>query len=128
MSLQEDFLGYWRLLASNSPKPTQEYRFVREVIEEGPGIRKRIKKAKLQDWRFDFAWVSQKVAVELEGGIWTDGAHVRGGHYESDCKKYNAAQMFGWVVLRFTGGMLERDPIGCVEMVQTALQKKRKGV
>ena len=56
---------------------------------------------------FDFAWPEQKIAVELEGGIWTHGAHVRGVHYESDCEKYNEANLLGWKVYRFTSKMLE---------------------
>ncbi len=118
--LQADFLGWWRIL-TDLPKPTQEYRFVREIVGDGPGIRKRIKAAGLQDWRFDFAWVDEKVAVEMDGGIWTQGAHVRGNHYESDRKKYNAAQVNGWIVLTFTGGMLDNDTIGCIELIRTAL-------
>ena len=118
--LQADFLGWWKLLA-NGPEPIREHRFVREIIGEGPGIRKRIKDAGLQDWRFDFAWLPQKVAVELDGGIWTRGAHVRGNHYESDRRKCNAAQIFGWKVLTFTRGMLDRDPMGCIELVQSVL-------
>lgn len=59
-------------------------------------------------WRFDFAWPGERVAAEVEGGTWTRGRHVRGLGYEGDCTKYNAAQNLGWIVLRFTGGMLER--------------------
>ena len=118
--LQADFLGWWRLL-TDLPEPTREYRFVREIVGDGPGIRKRIKDAGLQDWRFDFAWVDERCAVEMDGGIWTQGAHVRGSHYESDRKKYNAAQVNGWIVLTFTGGMLDQDPVGCIELIRTAL-------
>ena len=118
--LQADFLGWWRIL-TNLSEPIREYRFVREIVGDGPGIRKRIKAAGLQDWRFDFAWVDEKVALEMDGGIWTQGAHVRGGHYESDRKKYNAAQVNGWIVLTFTGGMLDNDTIGCIELIRTAL-------
>ena len=68
-------------------------------------------------FRFDFAWPSERVAVELEGGIWMRGRHVRGKGYEKDCEKYNLAALRGWRVLRFTRGMLERDPEGCVKLV-----------
>lgn len=53
-------------------------------------------------WRFDFAWPDERLAVEVEGGIWTKGAHNRGRHFNSDCDKYNAAVLAGWRVLRFT--------------------------
>ncbi len=57
-------------------------------------------------WRFDLAWPDQMVAVEAEGGIWSNGAHSRGKHFESDAVKYNEAQILGWVVLRFSGGQI----------------------
>jgi len=56
----------------------------------------------IRKWRFDYAWPTQKVAVEIEGGIWTRGAHVRGKHYLSDMGKYNEAAKLGWRVFRFT--------------------------
>lgn len=57
-------------------------------------------------WEFDFAWLDRMIAVEMEGGVYTNGAHVRGKHYESDCEKYNEAQILGWRVYRFTVDML----------------------
>jgi very-short-patch-repair endonuclease len=53
-------------------------------------------------WRFDFAWLEQKVAVECEGGHWVGGRHVRGAGFEGDCEKYNEAACLGWVVIRIT--------------------------
>ncbi len=53
-------------------------------------------------WRFDFAWPRYKVAVEIDGGIYTRGRHVRGSGFERDAEKRNAAVMAGWRVLHFT--------------------------
>lgn len=58
-------------------------------------------------WRFDFAFIDEMIAVEIEGGIWNNGAHTRGRHFESDCEKYNMAQISGWKVLRYSTGMVE---------------------
>ena len=58
-------------------------------------------------WRFDFAWPHEKVAVEIEGGIFVNGAHNRGRHFMSDCDKYNQAALLGWAVLRYTGEHLK---------------------
>lgn len=51
-------------------------------------------------WRFDFAWLEQKVALEVEGGMWTAGRHSRGSGVVKDIEKYNAAVLLGWRVLR----------------------------
>lgn len=53
-------------------------------------------------WRFDWAWKDKKVAFEYEGGIFTNGAHTRGAHYDSDCEKYSTAAILGWTVIRAT--------------------------
>ena len=55
-------------------------------------------------WRFDFAWLSHKLAVEIEGG--NGGRHQRRAGFEGDCHKYNAAVLLGWRVLRYTTAMV----------------------
>lgn len=52
-------------------------------------------------WRFDFAWRAQRVAVEVEGGVWNGGRHVTPKGFISDCEKYTRAALEGWTVLRF---------------------------
>lgn len=53
-------------------------------------------------WRFDYAFIAQKIAVEVEGGIWRrgGGAHSHPQNIERDIEKYNAAAVLGWRVLR----------------------------
>lgn len=57
-------------------------------------------------WRFDFAWPSVMVALEVEGGTRNGGRHVRGAGYENDCEKYNEAVIMGWRVLRVTSSQV----------------------
>lgn len=62
-------------------------------------------------YRFDFCWPDYKLAVELEGGLYTHGKQVDGRvmksrhltikGFEADCEKYNLAALRGWLVLRF---------------------------
>ncbi len=77
------------LLANKMPKPLREHIFCS------------------RKWRFDFAWPELKIAVEIEGGIYTNGRHVRGKGFEDDCKKYNTATSLGWSVYRFTSSMVK---------------------
>lgn len=54
-------------------------------------------------WRFDYAWPDKKIALEIEGGIWTGGRHSRGGiGFLKDMEKYNAAGKLGWRIFRYT--------------------------
>lgn len=98
---ERTFLFYLTTLAPDLPPPEQEYRF-----------------HSVRRWRFDFCWPTSKLAVEVEGGTWVRGRHVRGTGYEGDCEKYNAAVLGGWRVLRFTPAMLKQDPSGCIETVR----------
>ena len=67
-------------------------------------------------WRFDFAWPEQKVAVEVDGGTWSGGRHVRAAGYEAYCQKINAAVLLGWRVLRGTGGMVRSGELADAAM------------
>lgn len=60
-----------------------------------------------RQWRFDFGWPTRCIAVELEGGTWNVGRHVRGKGFENDCEKYAEALIAGWRVLRVTTAMVE---------------------
>jgi very-short-patch-repair endonuclease len=58
-------------------------------------------------WRFDFANPEKMIAVEVEGGVFSQGRHTRGKGFEDDCEKYNAAALMGWKVLRFSTGQVK---------------------
>lgn len=53
-------------------------------------------------FRFDFACIEKKIAIEIEGGVFTNGRHTRGTGYINDMEKYNLAQELGWKVFRYT--------------------------
>lgn len=57
-------------------------------------------------WRFDFAFLDRKLAVEIEGGLFSAGRHVRGAAVEKDFEKYNRAALLGWRVLRYSTKMV----------------------
>lgn len=53
-------------------------------------------------WRFDYALPDEKIAIEIEGGVYSYGRHTRGCGYIKDMEKYNEAALLGWKVLRYT--------------------------
>lgn len=53
-------------------------------------------------WRFDFAIESLRIAIEYEGIMSEKSRHTTITGMSADCDKYNAAQLLGWKVLRFT--------------------------
>lgn len=88
---------------SGLPQPQREFRF-------HPTRR----------WRFDYAWPEHKVALEVEGGVWTAGRHTRAAGFLKDVEKYNEAELLGWTVLRCVPKTL--CSIGTLEMLDRALR------
>ncbi len=60
-----------------------------------------------REWRLDLAWPDRMLAVEVDGGVWTRGRHLRPKGYIEDCVKLNSALLLGWRVLRFPGDHVE---------------------
>lgn len=79
-------------------------------------------RAKPRNWRFDFAWPECRVAVEVEGGVWSNGRHTRGQGFISDIEKYNAAVLQGWRVLRYTSKAIKSGQ--AVNEIEQALRNE----
>lgn len=56
----------------------------------------------VRKWRFDYAVPEHKVALEVEGGVWTGGRHTSSKGFLKDIEKYNTATVMGWKVVRTT--------------------------
>ena len=86
------------------PEPVVEYRF-----------------DPVRQWRVDFAWPLHTLAVEVEGGLWRRGRHIRPSGFEADCDKYNALALKGWRLLRFTGDQVKKGT--AVRTIKEALER-----
>lgn len=73
-------------------------------------------------WRFDFAWPELRLAVEVEGGVYSHGRHNRPQGFIGDTEKYNAAAEAGWTVLRYTGTAIRSG--NAVEQVRTIIDER----
>lgn len=71
-------------------------------------------------WRFDFCHPETRIAIEIDGGVWTQGRHTRGYGYIGDCEKLNAAAAMGWRVFRFPA---DRLSLTDAEMVADAIEE-----
>lgn len=60
-------------------------------------------------FRFDYAIPSYKIAIEVEGGVWTNGRHTRGKGFLGDVEKYNQATVLGWRLIRCTPDTLTKS-------------------
>lgn len=101
--LEDDLVE--RIRVAGLPPPAREFPF--------PGVRGD------RRWRFDLAWVSHRVAVEVDGGGWVRGRHCRPKGFESDCEKHSQAVACGWRLLRVTTRMIESGD--AVDLIRRAL-------
>ena len=72
----------------------------------GPALEREYRFHPTRKWRFDYAHLGAKVAVELDGGVFTQGRHVRGAGFLRDREKINAAQLMGWRVIELGTGQV----------------------
>jgi very-short-patch-repair endonuclease len=86
-ALERQFAMLWRVV--DGPQLTPEWRF-----------------DEVRRWRFDFAHRESRVAIEIEGGVWSGGRHTRGAGFVGDCEKYLEAHLAGWRVMRLTKEMI----------------------
>lgn len=93
------------------PEPRREYHV------KFPGMR--------QPYRLDFAWPDFKLAVEVQGGTWSGGRHTRGAGYEHDRRRQNRLQLAGWIVLEFTGSMIDSGE--ALGMIIEFFEKAKRG-
>lgn len=75
---------------------------------------------KSRKWRFDYAFIEHKIALEVEGGVYTGGRHIRPKGFLNDIEKYNTAAMLGWRVLRTTPDNLRT--FKTIELIRCAIQ------
>jgi very-short-patch-repair endonuclease len=80
------------------------------LAELGLEFRTEVRFYAARQWRADFEIIEHGILLEIEGGVWSGGRHLRGAGFIEDCEKYNTATMLGFRVLRFeTQSVLNGD-------------------
>ena len=100
----DEFAYLLRICGADLPEPQREYVFARP-----------------RKWRFDFAYVPQKVAIEVNGGryAFAGGRHASDGDYE----KLRRAAALGWRVLPVSVTDLRERPGAVMQDLREALQR-----
>ncbi len=93
--LEEQFVALWGGFDHDG-----QYPFSREF--EFSGHRR---------FKFDFAWPSCRVALETDGGIFSQGRHNRAAGFARDCEKGNLAVLEGWAVFRLCTGHVTKERV-----------------
>ena len=109
---------------------------VRHVLVARPGTRSEaertmaglLKRGGLTGWRanyplegvgvLDFAFVAQRVAVEIDGRAW----HTANDRFQNDRSRQNRLVLLGWTILRFTWADLIERPDEVIRQVCLAVQ------
>ena len=75
-------------------------------------------------WRFDYAWLDLKVALEIHGGVFSNGRHTRGKGFTEDKVKMNEAQLLGWIVIEATTAQVKNGQM--LKWVNDAIAVRNK--
>ena len=75
-------------------------------------------------WRIDYAFLEQKIAVEIDGGAFIKGRHTRGVGFIKDMEKHNQLVLDGWMLLRFTPDQVQDGYAG--HIIQILLNRKEE--
>jgi very-short-patch-repair endonuclease len=65
-------------------------------------------------WRIDFAFPEIKLAIEIEGAVWSFGRHNHPSGFIKDIEKYNALTELGWHLLRYQPKKIDFNQIKIV--------------
>lgn len=101
------------------PKTAEVDLFVEFARTEGLTVVREYEFHPQRKWRFDYALPRERIALEVEGGVWQYGRHNRAAGFLGDMDKYNAAAVLGWRVLRVTPKNLRRA--ATLEMIRAAI-------
>jgi very-short-patch-repair endonuclease len=90
----------------------------------GPTLIKEFKFCAERDWQNDYLHEASKTIIELDGGVWTGGRHVRPQGFINDCIKLNVASLADYRVIRIPTGFATDNYLGqIIEYIQSKESK-----
>lgn len=94
-----------KLFKSEGLKPEVQYKYV-------PG----------RKFEADFCFVTEKLIVEVDGGIYSRRAHGSISGIIADMKRTNYAAMNGWRVMRYQPAEITKEPARVIAEIRNALE------
>jgi hypothetical protein len=74
-------------------------------------------------WRLDVSWPELMIAIEIDGGLFNQGAHTRGAFIMRTHEKLNALAAAGWRMWHYTPQTLKRAPVDMAGALQAAARQ-----
>lgn len=95
--------------------------------ETGLTVEKEYKFHPVRKWRFDYAIPSIRMAIEVEGGVWTGGRHTSSRGFLGDMEKYNEAALAGWCLVRTTPDrLLTSETLELIKRRKESYEQRKK--
>ena len=98
---EQKFVDYWETLYPNIDLH-EEHKFLKD-----------------RKFRFDFAHLPSKIAIEINGGNWIGGRHTNALALNKEYEKFNLAAMEGWRMFVLSPGMIGEE---WLEAIAQAIQ------
>ena len=93
-----------QILLAGLPAPMRQYPFAKNVGRQ---------------YRADFAFMDERLLVEVNGGAFIGGRHTRGAGYEDDLQRNAIATALGWRVVSVTPSHIKKK--FAIEWIKCAL-------
>jgi len=68
-------------------------------------------------FRLDFAHIPSKVGIEIQGAVWTKGAHSSGIGLQRDYEKMLLAAACGWQILPLSADAINAENLRLIKQV-----------
>ena len=96
-------------------------------VETGLTVEKEYRFHPARKWRFDYAIPSIRMAIEVEGGVWTGGRHTSSRGFLGDMEKYNEAALAGWCLVRTTPDrLLTSETLELIKRRKESYEQRKK--
>lgn len=108
----------------------QAWRGYRDTEEPDMLLMEREYKFALPEFKYraDFAYLPAMVIVECDGGVYKQGGggHNRGAAYEADRRRDLEAMIRGWLVIRLSTTLVEKELGVIIPKIVTIIKRRMK--